>query len=209
MRLFVIGLLTLSLMSCGNDKKQGDASSIPEETAADIVVGDTTVILPLAVGNRWTYDVSQFDTVAGEFIPFRVDTFEVTRDTVIEDEVWYIVEGMIPEGGRTINREGGLWQYRPDTDTFLFLKYPAEVGVEYVTKIGPSNVMNRVVGNDVRLTVPAGTFTCYKYSQLIQHPGITVDFYFQPGVGGVRMSVLAGNGLTPISRHDLIEYELK
>lgn len=209
MRFIAWALLIPLLVGCGNDKSKDDASATSGGTPVEIIVGDTTVIMPLAIGNRWIYEVSQFDSVAGEFIPARVDTFEVTGDTLIEDKVWYIVSNMIPDGGRIINLEGGLWQYRPGTETFLFLKFPVNEGAEYPTKIGPSMVKNRVTGVDLRLTVPAGMFTCYKYSQFIRPPGVTIDYYFQPGVGGIRMCVYSGDGLIPISRHDLIEYELK
>lgn len=202
--------MVLVLIGCGgNEETAGDMSGTQGEKSFSREGLDTTVIMPLTIGDMWVYEVSALDTIDNMMKPVRIDTFEVTRDTIIDGERWFVVKDMTPPGGRVINREDGFWQCRRDQEPFLFLKYPASPGDEYSWNIRDITVENRVIAADAEVTVPAGTFTCYKYTQLADLQNIIVDYYFVPGVGGIRMEVFDKAGLRPVSRHDLIEIRLE
>ena len=208
MKKIIILILMAAMVGCGGDNKESETADIENQPATAAEIGDTTQIMPLALGNSWIYQYSLFDTVIKEFKPISVDTFLVTGDTVVDDETWYFVKTMTPEGGRVINRSDGLWQYRQEVEPFLFLKFPVEKGDEYVTMIGPTQVVNRVNGVGVDISVPAGQFKCYKYSHFVKQHNLVVDFYYQPGVGGVKMELYVHTGMKPVSKHELLEYDL-
>ena len=209
MKELLLIVLLAAVIGCGGDKKDQAGDRTADQSAAATATGDTTVIMPLTIGNRWIYEVGSFDTVLNSYRVQRIDTFLVTGDTVVDGETWYFVKDMTPEGGRVINRSDGLWQYREGIDPFLFLKFPVSDGAEYITQIGPTKVKNIVNGTAEPIINSAGRFSCYKYSHLIDKHSLVVDFYFQPGVGGIRMDIFAENGLKPMSRQELISYELK
>jgi hypothetical protein len=202
--------MALILIGCrGNDKTAGDIPGTEGEKSFSREGLDTTVIMPLTIGNMWVYEVSGLDTIDNTMKPVRIDTFEVRRDTIIDGERWFVVKDMTPPGGRVINREDGFWQCRRNQEPFLFLKYPASPGDEYSWDVRDITVENRVIAADTEVTVPAGTFACYRYTQLTDLQNIIVDYYFAPGAGGIRLEVFDKAGLRPLSRHDLIEIKLE
>jgi hypothetical protein len=208
MKKFLLALMILTLAGCGRKEEATNQPADAGQAAVGATV-DTSVIVPLTVGNRWIYEVSALDTLSNSLKPERVDTHEVLRDTIIEDERWFEVAGMMPPGGLATNRPDGFWQKRPDYETFIFLKYPAPIGEEYKVQLGRSEVFNRLESTGVAITVPAGTFICLKYSQIIQPQGWILDYYIAPGQGGIRMDAFDWDGIRVQMRSELKEIRLK
>lgn len=209
MKKLLISLLFAGIIGCGGDDNNQEPADIQNQDSSPPAISDTSVIMPLTIGNYWIYQIAVFDTVANDYVIARIDTFLVTGDTMIDNEKWYFVHNMTPEGGRVINREDGLWQYREGVEPFLFLKFPVSDGAEFMTQIGPTEVFNRINGVSEEVDTPAGKFACYKYTHILRQRNLVVDFYFQPGIGGIRMDISMNEGLQPMTRQDLIEYKLQ
>lgn len=138
-------------------------------------------IVPLKVGNSWTFRVSIYDT-NGVILSTSMFTNSITRDTTIGNEKWFGLESIW-----VINRTDGLWSRTSGGNPYLVFKYPANVNDSY-----NSNGDNVVVtSTNYPVTVPRGQFTCYVYT-------IASDFleYCAPNVGWVKyeayMRTLAG-----------------
>ncbi len=106
-----------------------------------------SVLLPLAIGNFWEYQVTAYDSVSVHGTSF--DTILIVRDTVISGETWYADKGK----NLYINRADGLWCKDWFSGSLYHFAVPPPVSVPYV-----------------QCTVPAGIFMCYHYSSVSGFP---------------------------------------
>jgi hypothetical protein len=135
-------------------------------------VGNTSEIIPLAIGNSWIYTTTVFDSLGNE-LGSSTDTSVVSRDTTIDQETWHILNYRGKPSNLGINRSGGYWSrtvtLSPGTDRiaslgepYLSSKFPATVGQVFDNESGYSTL---VLDSDTVLTVAAGSFKCYKYKK--------------------------------------------
>ncbi|MEW5796869.1 MAG: hypothetical protein AB1772_10990 [Candidatus Zixiibacteriota bacterium] len=142
-------------------------------------------ILPLTVGNFYVYENAVLDS-AGSVIGADTVIWTVAKDTIIQNERWYImtVNGVRdPEVSLpTTNRGDGLWVDGPSG--FLLFKYPAAVNDTVFFGSDTSTVESI---HDT-ITVPAGTFECinYKWVGSRDEDRAYQYHYFSPGVGHVK-----------------------
>jgi hypothetical protein len=159
--------------------------------ACDSTGPQPDVLLPLRVGNSWTYETSIL-VESGPYTPPPPGTFtmRVARFVTVGDEEWAEIEGVsgivFGVGGvaglpRVLNRSDGLWmqQEAGDYSTLprLMWPYPASVGAE------TSGL--RVDATEEPVEVPAGTFRSVRYSALPD--GALQSYLVAPRVGLVKV----------------------
>jgi hypothetical protein len=191
--LAVLAFAALTLASCKSDP------AAPPSTGDGF---DTTALMPLAVGNEWVIHHPFFTSNAYE-------TLTVLRDTTIAGEKWYVTTQSIQT-----NRADGL--YRWDTSSRRGVrqaKHPVKLGDTAIDSgwfltIDPvSNAIDSthnfaiVTALRVPVTVPAGTFTCWKalfYYYTVgpgHEPSTNTAYeyvYYAPGIGKVKEEALNG-----------------
>jgi hypothetical protein len=159
--------------------------------ACDSTGPQPDVILPLRVGNSWTYETSTI-VENGPYTPPPPGSFtmRVARFVRVGDEEWAEIEGVsgivFGIGGveglpRVLNRSDGLWVQQEagsfSTLPHLMWPYPASVGAEM------SGL--RVDATDELVEVPAGTFRSVRYSALPN--GALRSYLVAPRVGLVKV----------------------
>lgn len=179
-------------------------------------------IMPLTVGNQWTFRVARYDA-QGQFNGFEKEINTVKGVFELPQGKFYAFEksgitlyhSYLKEGiGDTvldISDETALMEYKYGPD--LCYRFPARAGDSYISIRKDDHQPYercRVVATDVRVEVPAGTFQCiqYNYELVDEDGGISVQ-YVAPGVGLVRFENLDTETKVKRSQGDLIKYELK
>jgi hypothetical protein len=127
---------------------------------------ETLEIVPLKIGNYWSYQTTTYDTL-GNIVNSVVDSFSVVSDTLINGKKYFIFS----TGVLRWNNDAGFW-ITMSPDSLLLYKYPANVGDEYP--------YFKVICKDSLIVSPKGTFKCYGYSG-----SVAID-YVSPGVGLVK-----------------------
>ena len=138
-------------------------------------IGSSSEIIPLALGNRWIYTITAFDSL-GIALGSSIDTSVVSRDTTIDNETWYILYNRGAPVNLGINRTDGYWSrtvtLSPGStniaalgEPYLSSKFPATVGQVFANETGYTSL---VLDADTMVTVAAGTFECYKYKKTPQ-----------------------------------------
>ena len=140
------------------------------------------VIMPLAVGNIWRYDVYHYPSGADPYVTY--DSIVVVNDSVIGQELRFKVN----ENEWFVNRVDGLWYKPPRTSTmYLLFKYPAKLWDTWIA--GISNELGmELFARDEQVTTDAGTFSCYRYLQdRLDTDTVGVRFYWvAPDIGIVQ-----------------------
>ena len=191
-------VLTLLLFVLGCSKKSDNPVSTVDDT--------TNQILPLQVGNSWTYNVMTYDT-AGTGTFYALINMVVVRDTTIGGERWYIVSSSGASGVGILKvKSDGLW-YHSAAGNFLGIKYPAADLSAFLMQ----SITVSVVSNSASVTVPKGTFSCIKYGVTqgtsFFGPGPT-DYYFSKGKGLVQINIyiVSGSKTMRYLSVDLVDY---
>jgi len=169
--------------------------------------------MPLALGNRWIGQITEFDSV-GSIMSIRLDTQTVYRSEVVNGETWYYKNStplMIvskpgsPDSldtlqGAYTNRIDGLYSaIAPNfSNAALTAKYPASEGdTLFRISLGDSTFeawdVKTVVSTAASLTVPAGNFSCYQYRENLvrRKDGVITSsplsgVYYAPGIGLIQ-----------------------
>ncbi len=147
-------------------------SSCKKDNLVDSSLGEKQ-IWPLKLGNAWTYHQTNYDTV-GSIIQWYNGSKIVTMDTIVHDETWY---GISDDYAFCANKSDGFWQLSGSFQGLRY-KYPASAGDNWY--YGGARMY--LLSTDTLITVPAGTYHCYKYRYLWNSIPV-VDDYFCPGVG--------------------------
>ncbi len=172
------------------------------KSSTDTGTQNQTVIMPLAIGNTWIYLDNGYDSNGHLFVPSTYDTL------LISDTITYGKDILYKPQNRLIyytNKANGLWvryDLAPSEEIF-FAKYPAKDGDIFrrdsliVTKESSPDPLGLTIGNFIvsstteSVTVPAGTFVCYKYNadyydttshQLVDR----VNSFYAPNVGRIK-----------------------
>ncbi len=113
-------------------------------------------IIPLKVGNSWTFRGTFYDTLGGVLsIPLDDLVIRITRDTTIGSDKWFG-----EQGSWLINRLDGLWSRTSAGREYLVFKFPANVNDSYDS----NGERVTVTATNQSVTVPQGQHSCYKYS---------------------------------------------
>lgn len=193
MRKLALAIMLTICLGCGDGNQERREES---ESAQDSILQMgrlADIIMPLAVGNMWVFQVNALDTSVNAMRRIGIDTFRVVRDTTIANSRWYELRGLQSDG-YAINWTNGCWFAVPGSDPFLFAKYPAAVGDTFTSVIGGVEARYQVVATGAEITVPAGRFFCYHYRQRIGPRGPTSNYYFAPGVGLVKLEIFDPGG---------------
>lgn len=143
------------------------------------------IIMKLAVGNRWTYEITLLDSL-GNILSVDTDYTHIYRDTTINNERWYVIsdESPLKVNSMLTHRDDGLWACGPPES--MLAKYPADIYDTWTDGNGYHRFWLRAKG--VTVTVPKGTFSTYKYVRK-SSDGLGPDsclFYYAPGYGQVK-----------------------
>ncbi len=159
---------------------------------------DTSQIIPLKVGNFWTYQYTHYDTL-GNIISVSSVTTRVISDTVINGKQAFLFNS----GDVFWNDDSGFWIKSYQKSPILEYKYPANIGDYYNNYI-------TVICSDSLITSPRGNFKCYGYSY---DRGVN---YVCPGIGVIKEENFQSKniGVSDIDlylfqKSELIEYNLK
>ena len=173
-----IALLILPIYGCSSTTNE---PCVPMKT--------TGLIIPLALGNQWIYRVTGFDDRGNVYPNPTLDTFTLSKDTIIKGEQWFFYDG----GDIVINRSDGLYTNNGDSLPLLFYKYPANTGD---TNFFPHGNSISVVSNDTIVSVPYGCFSTYQYTHEPFYAA-PLDIFIAPGVGEVRTEYWTGISSKP------------
>ncbi len=206
--LFLLLVSTAAIISC-DDIIDSDDNINKTKIEYDYVVTnqENSVILPLRVGNRWLYNVTEYDWRGGIDTQYYA-SIVVEKDTIIHNERWFYVRGWC--GGADIsilltNTNVGLWfKCEPCGDSFLEAQYPKVRNPYFSGEIssfvltGEDSLLTDTVLRWARyeevaqLEVPYGIYDCTKYTDRIEYK-ITEkrydpyqSMYFVPDLGLIK-----------------------
>jgi len=211
MKKVMLTTLVLSLVMLGCSKEE------EIELAAPILNNDTPSInhMPLAIGNYWVYETYIIDTLGNETLNSPNDSAYVDRDTLINGNTYYIIEGdffaTFAIGSILRNENNSVLYYNTydNTDNIIFTTN--NIGDIYLSRLD-TNIFSAstwVNPSKINKNVAAGSFLSYdretEITPLIpNHPiGIRSSHtYYNKDVGVVA------NQLFYMSSHDIIESRL-
>ncbi len=169
-KILVLMLMTVVfVVGCGNDEPIA-----PAPAAAD------GVIMPLAVNNKWVYDVMQYD-IGGMLVDEWTDSLILEDSGTVTTDIWFVDDG----DSYYANRADGLWfRAASGGSVSLLFKYPANVN-----DVWPGSGYAMLLESKTAATsVPLGSYTCYQYVR--EYPsgtGLGMEFYYLvPDTGIVR-----------------------
>ena len=160
---------------------------------------ETSVILPLNVGNQWIYKVTNPDDSNKVFF----DTLSVSKDTLVNKEKWYIITHTWENSFKLIlqNQADGLHLIDYYNTPRIFLKYKAVPGEIYSP--GKRDDSVKIISVNEKVKTIAGEFECYIYGS----PKINIDnkddhFCMAPGIGCIKTMIYN-------FKYELVKYNLK
>jgi hypothetical protein len=187
----IIIFITISLLSCSNSTK---------------VITESKDLIPLRIGNEWIYTDSIFDN--GK-VTTKEATGRITKlNTVKFDfkEYKYFTQTEYDSQNKQVgrifigNEPDGLYNYgsktEPEFISFrdLLLRYPVELNSSWNTiyhffddvryHFYDDTCDVKCVAVKELITVPAGTFSCYKYQYTLKDD-IKIEEYWKIGTGMV------------------------
>lgn len=149
----------------------------------------TPVLMPLAVGNEWVYTQNhylhgQLDTTFTEtqhIYRSKIDSLGRTCYSPIEKDT--VLNGF-PVTVWWVNTGQGYEMFGDWIGSFVF-RFPVQAGYAYSldTKLMYYNMV--VSSTDTAITVPAGTFSCYRYDYYDKDNKYFATDFLSPGVGQV------------------------
>ncbi len=182
------------------------------------IMADTSII-PLTIGNTWTYREVNYQVDASPIDSSEV-TVSVTKDTTINGEKWYQVsetQGQRSVPGWLTRRADGIYLLSPlggSNPAILAEKFPAQAGESFKSGLDGS-ITVQVVSTNSSKVVRAGTFErCYEYVRLPPPGGRprTSHAFFALGVGQIATTDYEpdGNGgQYVVTDRQLVSYTLK
>ncbi len=142
-------------------------------------------ILPLKIGNYWKFDAVGYDTL-GNILEQSTITFKVVSDTIINNEIVYIMEigeSNIQKGTAAfIKRADGVYTYEKH-NTYLEVKYPVSIGEKF--NAAKDTVI--VESTNFNYVTTIGNFSCYQYTW--SYSDRKESLYFKPSVGYVANEI--------------------
>jgi len=174
----IILLVVLVVFACSN-----------EENPVNTVETGSDGLIPLKIGNSWTYQATIYDldsniTFEGTYLQ------EVFASFVSDNLTWYYIdkEPEAEQYPRYTNKEDGYYElYNKNEIGKLMFKYPCNKGDNYIFN-GPTI---RVSSIDTNITTTLGNFNCILYRrQVFDYNAppqyIVTEWYISPEIGVIR-----------------------
>lgn len=161
-----------------------------------------SVLVPLAIGNRWTYRVTWYDTT-GHINLSDTLTFYIRGDTTVSGIHWYLqgYEGTMV--GQLGFRNDAVGYHITNFGAYYTYRYPAAVGETYDGRT--------IESTDSLINTPIDTFSCYVYRS--SWYGKPYREIYAPGIGLVHDEILwvsyEGQTSYLVQTHDLISISIK
>ncbi len=163
-------------------------------------------IMPLAIGNIWTYTFSAGEKMTGIYICEITGTEEVSGVEAYKMEF----DGTIYPAGYyqlyTIENGEVFFWGDPDNgfleEPDMIIKNPIEEDFTWTTRGLGAEVEWEIVSLDEELTVPAGTFECI-HAVGTGPSGSKTDHWYAPGVGDVKILVRAMDLVIELEKYEL------
>ena len=158
--------------------------SCTEKSLVDSIPSFQEGLIPLKVGFKWTYHSSWYNE-SGSLTNSFLYNIEVTRDTMISNEKWFILK--LDFYGSYLyeivtNRNGVFYKY--DGTTAQLVLNPV---IEDTSVINYNTTYLR--SKDQNIKVPIGEFSCYQYRGYNNYQGKPIvfgDFYYSFNKGQIK-----------------------
>ena len=202
-------LLAILFSSCSNDDNGNQIDTPP-------VVETIGIFMPMAVGNYWVYDVYKIDDQGNEELRPNQDRIEVVGETIINNEIYYIVnDGVFGLYDKTSNLRDSL-SYIIDSDGLVRFSSTNFNNILYSYEAGSFNISFSMDEEVRKETVPAGEFDCLNYEGLVtdsnptfMYPDRTLNNYYAKNVGLVKSTVFLLSSITFYYERRLVEFNVQ
>jgi len=207
-KLFVFGFVLVLFPSCQKEKPVESKSSYA----------------PLAIGNYWIYQNFNVDEAGIETATSIVDSVTVTRDTVVNSQTYYVLEGtnqpfnenrgvidlLRDSSGYLVNRNGLIRFAENDFTKELARKVEIQNGDTLFT------LVYQMEKQPLRAVVPAGTFDVLNYRGTLNYPttisGLNnpryINIQYANNVGKVSETILFYSDPRTIEKR-LVRYHIQ
>ncbi|OGU63925.1 MAG: hypothetical protein A2499_03580 [Stygiobacter sp. RIFOXYC12_FULL_38_8] len=183
--------LILILVSCKNE---------------DSIVNQNTLheLVPLKIGNWWAFQRINYDSTGNAVSTF-IDTMKVLRDTVIQNERWFITNYY----GIYRNATNGVRFWDSTNNSSYVYLYPVKEHDMFVM----GSAIVEVISTNEKLKVPYGDISCVHYKATFSSlNNFHINYYLSPGIGFVSLEgparTISGRSYL-YYREQLVSYSLK
>ena len=162
-QILYFSILLLTFTSCKTDNP------------VDVNTPSTSVLLPLDVGNSWTFRRTVYNTDGS------INYSDTITQKIVKDSSLYGFQWSFESYEQILyqNDEQGLWIFY--TEPRLYYRYPSFRNVNFVQNFDTVTV----ISTDTLVTTPAGTFHCYHYR--IDFNNFPINQFICPDLGFVNM----------------------
>jgi hypothetical protein len=186
-------IIIMLLISCSDPLGIEDNLRITYKRANNLV--------PLEVGNEWTYKITYYDSTGLETAIKKI-TINVSEEIINNNNSWFVTDDSLKilTDALLSNRDDGLWVMADDTikQEYIAFKYPAKLGdetiINYINKdYGfPVYIIRKILATNEKIEAQAGSYECVKYWDILYKMNGEVMYnpfavyYFSPKVGLIR-----------------------
>ncbi len=159
---------------------------------------------PLTLGNSWTFEVTEKDTAGQDSVYTQIQTVDHT--TTFDSEEWFVIVATTDsDTDSTYYRKGeffleAIFFYQGSLLDDIIAVSPLEPSVGFSWGDTVNIEVNGVVEDSEEITVPAGTFQCYRERLQISALGGMIEMqiynWLSDGVGPVRIMYVSGEDTT-------------
>ena len=162
-QILYFSIMLLTLTSCKTDNP------------VDVNIPSTSVLLPLDVGNSWTFKRTAYN------IDGSINYSDTITQKIVKDSSLYGFKWSFESYEQILfqNDEQGLWGFY--TEPRLYYRYPSAKNVQFVQNYDTVTV----VSTDTLVITPAGSFHCYHYK--IDFNNFPINQFICPDLGYVNM----------------------
>lgn len=140
------------------------------------------IIMPLAIGNYWIYDIISYD----DSITENTIMISINKDTTINNVKWFKDSWQI----LFTNKNNGLWDraISLSTLTALFLKYPGRPGDQWKRHVNEAGYyeMGQIISTNSHIEIYGHTYIAYEYEFRYQDR-LRRKYYAVPSIGIVKI----------------------
>jgi hypothetical protein len=163
--MLIAAISTATILGCSKEEIiELEEITVPQNSTAIIIDH-----IPLALGNYWVYDLYQTDTLGNVTRTPSADSAYVDRDTTINGQLFYIIEGNIYAQlatGGTLRNENNSVLYFDSTDNSEKVSFTTNnPGTRYNQVNIANNMFQLSVWTNQGLQsvdVPLGSFSCHQ-----------------------------------------------
>ncbi len=201
----------LIFISCSDIVDSDNNIKITEITYKEILADqENDVLLPLKTGNKWYYDVTEYDN-DGSVNEEYIDSVEVISEVILGDENWFEVSCpfLAKENIFLANTDAGLWAKCDNCGdkSFLLAKYPSKAekfasGYPNIIELPASDpayydrvdglTLSKETSND-NIIVPKGYYDCLEFTSRFESGDNSINSYpvmheyYSPNTGPVKI----------------------